>query len=311
MRLFYIRVGPVDSSIDILFSGLLKSDIINADKVGGAMKHNRLFFLTIAIFASSFWAQAQNQSYTVRPGDTLYSIARSFSLSPDALMMENGIKDPTTLQIGQKLMLPQIEKEYTIHEVARGDTLYGIAREYEVAIDRLCSINGISKDSLLKIGMELKVPIVSKLPVLEAGKEDDNGHNDSVPPSSGDVTPPSDYTGVPLWPHAGSRKDLSGKLKGIEIQGNAGDDVVAVNSGNVVWVAPYRGYGRLVMVEGADDTIYAYGGNGETFVHVGDRVSPGTVLGKLGTHLIEKDAKVFFFVYKDGKPLDPAKAPRG
>lgn len=65
--------------------------------------------------------------------------------------------------------------------MARGDTLYGIAREYEVDIDRLCSINGISKDSLLKIGMELKVPIVSKLPVLEAGKEDDNGHNDSVP----------------------------------------------------------------------------------------------------------------------------------
>lgn len=87
-------------------------------------------------------------------------------------------------------------------------------------------------------------------------------------------------------------------MKGIEIQGNAGDDVVAVNSGNVVWVAPYRGYGRLVMVEGADDTIYAYGGNGETFVHVGDRVSPGTVLGKLGTHLIEKDAKVFFLSIK-------------
>jgi septal ring factor EnvC (AmiA/AmiB activator) len=105
--------------------------------------------------------------------------------------------------------------------------------------------------------------------------------------------------------------NLSGKLLGIEIIGTAGDDVVSVNTGNVVWVAPYRGYGRLVMVEGADNIIYAYGGNEETFVHVGDRVSPGTLLGKVGVHPIEKRAKVFFFVYKDGKPLDPLKAPRG
>ena len=65
------------------------------------------------------------------------------------------------------------------------------------------------------------------------------------------------------------------------------------------------------MVETADHHIYAYGGNEETFVKVGDRVSPGTALGLMGINSIGRNAKAFFFVYKDGKPVDTDKAPRG
>jgi len=35
------------------------------------------------------------------------------------------------------------------------------------------------------------------------------------------------------------------------------------------------------------------------------------VIGSLGINPIEKTAKLFFFVYKNGKPVDPATAPRG
>lgn len=86
---------------------------------------------------------------------------------------------------------------------------------------------------------------------------------------------------------------------------------MSVSSGRVVWVAPYRGYGNLIMIESRDKLIFAYGGNEETLVAVGDIVKPGTKIGRMGIDPIEKNAKAYFFVYKEGKPVDPGKAPRG
>lgn len=44
--------------------------------------------------------------YVVQKGDTLYRIAQFFDTTVELLMLENGIADPTTLQIGQKLAIP-------------------------------------------------------------------------------------------------------------------------------------------------------------------------------------------------------------
>ncbi len=49
--------------------------------------------------------------YIVKPGDTLYRIAHFFGISVDSLMLENRIADPTLLQIGRKLIVPQHAQE--------------------------------------------------------------------------------------------------------------------------------------------------------------------------------------------------------
>ena len=75
-------------------------------------------------------------------------------------------------------------------------------------------------------------------------------------------------------------------------------------------MAPYRGYNKLIIVESPDTHIYAYGGNDLCLVTVGDQVFPGMEIGKLGVNPHEGSAKAFFFVYKNGTPVDPEKAPR-
>ena len=50
------------------------------------------------------------------------------------------------------------------HDVAKGDTLYGISRQYGVSIDELCRENGITSSSVLKIGQTLKIPSASAVP---------------------------------------------------------------------------------------------------------------------------------------------------
>jgi LysM repeat protein len=48
----------------------------------------------------------QNGTYTVQPGDTLFSIATKFNVTIDALMQANSITDPTQLQANQVLVIP-------------------------------------------------------------------------------------------------------------------------------------------------------------------------------------------------------------
>jgi septal ring factor EnvC (AmiA/AmiB activator) len=78
----------------------------------------------------------------------------------------------------------------------------------------------------------------------------------------------------------------------------------------VIWAAPYRGYNKLIIVESPNHFHYAYGGNEITLVSEGDSVNPGMEIGRLGINPHDGVAKVFFFVYRDGKPVDPAQAPR-
>lgn len=48
----------------------------------------------------------QGASHTIKRGDTLYSLARTYKTTVSALMSHNGIKDPRTLKVGQRLKIP-------------------------------------------------------------------------------------------------------------------------------------------------------------------------------------------------------------
>ncbi len=277
-----------------------------------------LFTLSL-LLAVLFSASAERTTVTVEKGDTLYSIGRSYGVSVQQLIEVNGILNPRQLRSGIEIVVP-----FT-HEVEKGDTLYGISRSYGVSVDQLCKQNGINKTEAIHVGQVITIPHDGKEPNGEDIMEPDNSpqstermvqdEHKKTDSQSNSVQEVRYEKGASserlLWPHSGKRMKLTGKLKGTQIEGEVGDRIVAVSSGKVVWVAPYRGYGELVMVENSNGHIYAYGGNDETFVEVGDRVEAGTVIGRLGINPVERNAKVFFFVYRDGRPVDPEKAPRG
>lgn len=278
------------------------------------MRKRLLCIWLIAIYFGLFPVAAENKVVEVEKGDTLYSIGREYNVSVQALIQANGIVNPNELKAGTRITVPNT------YIVQKGDTLYGIARRNDIPVDELRDVNGIDEDAIIKVGQAIELPaeamdtVNDKRQAEAAASEDSNdknhdedGRENEEAQSYSEVVEGKDV----LWPHTGARSKLSGKLRGTQITGSRGDEVVAVSSGKVVWVAPYRGYGTLVMVEASNGMIYAYGGNEATYVEVGDQVEAGTVLGSLGINPIEKTAKVFFFVYKNGKPVDPATAPRG
>ena len=81
----------------------------------------------------SFESIPQTGIYIVKRADSLYEVAQLFGLSSRAIIRANNLRPPYRLFIGQRLKLPAPR----IHRVVKGDTLYGISRQYRVAMSRL------------------------------------------------------------------------------------------------------------------------------------------------------------------------------
>lgn len=95
--------------------------------------------------------------YIVKSGDNLYSIARKFNTTVDALMSANGLTS-TLLRVGQRLKIPSTTTGDT-YIVQAGDSLYSIAQRYNTTVDNLMELNGLSS-TILQIGQVLKVPSI-------------------------------------------------------------------------------------------------------------------------------------------------------
>ena len=96
--------------------------------------------------------------YTVKSGDSLWSISRKFGVSVNELKKVNNLSS-NLLSIGQNLIIPGKKNNTSSNEyvVKKGDTLYGIANKYNVSVDNLKSYNNLSTDSL-SIGQTIKIP---------------------------------------------------------------------------------------------------------------------------------------------------------
>lgn len=97
--------------------------------------------------------------YTVVKGDTLWNIAKKNNVSVNDLKNINGLLS-SNLQIGQTLEIPILnndnksEKKYTVQ---KGDTLYKIAKNNNVSISDIISLNNLISN-ILSIGQVLKIP---------------------------------------------------------------------------------------------------------------------------------------------------------
>lgn len=94
--------------------------------------------------------------YTVRPGDTVYSIAKKFGVSPPKVLTDNAIKNPEQLVIGQALVIIPNDVRHT---VTYGQSLYAIARSYGTTVANILAANpDIEDSSRLHTGQVIVIP---------------------------------------------------------------------------------------------------------------------------------------------------------
>lgn len=111
-------------------------------------------------------ATATTLAYRVRSGDTLSAIARRHGTSPAAIASASGIGVHRTLRVGETLRIPARASRAkgpasrpgpVVHTVRRGDTLANIAARYRISVDRICSLNDLSRSETIYPGTKLTI----------------------------------------------------------------------------------------------------------------------------------------------------------
>ncbi|NJB68053.1 membrane-bound lytic murein transglycosylase D [Desulfobaculum xiamenense] len=107
-------------------------------------------------------------SYTVRKGDSLWSVARDHGVSMGSLARVNNLSTRARIHTGQKLALPdtgtstdrtrQLAQSRSNYSVKSGDTLWGVAKRFNTTVGTLARANGISRDETLRPGQNLYIP---------------------------------------------------------------------------------------------------------------------------------------------------------
>ncbi|MFZ5824984.1 MAG: M14 family zinc carboxypeptidase [Bacillota bacterium] len=96
-------------------------------------------------------------TYVVRPGDSLWAIARRFGITVQELLAANPqIRDPASIQPGLRLRIPvQPGQQYVVQP---GDTLWAIARRFGLSVAALQRANPGVDPLRLRVGQRLVIP---------------------------------------------------------------------------------------------------------------------------------------------------------
>jgi len=232
-------------------------------------------------------------------------------------MRVNRITDPSKLQLGMRLIIPASPASVTVsasnpvstqtlvnYRVVRGDTLFSIARTNEISLQRLLEINGFSSNHVLKAGDVIKVPARAS---ANTNASATSGNSTTTNTSAARV-PNSIYDN--RWPVTPKLITYMTGQMGVVVEGERFESVKSLTQGNVVSAGPWRKFGRVVIIETSGGYFYMYGGLENITVSVGDRITTGMELGKLGINTVSDKPQLFFMVFRNDKPIDPALAPR-
>ncbi len=114
-----------------------------------------------------------------------------------------------------------------------------------------------------------------------------------------------------LSSYFGIRKDpFSGKPamhKGVDFAGSEDADIIATASGVVSWAGERYGYGQLIEINHGDSMKTRYGHNKTIKVSVGDVVTKGQVIAKMGSTGRSTGPHVHYEILRNNRQIDPKK----
>ena len=107
-------------------------------------------------------ARTQTATYSVEPGDSLWTISRSFNVSINQLMRLNHIGPKDLLRVGQQVHIPGTTRNVTRtvkYRVRKGDSLARIASKFDVSVANIASWNQLDQNRYLQPGQALRLHV--------------------------------------------------------------------------------------------------------------------------------------------------------
>ena len=277
--------------------------------------------------SSSAQAIPAKDLYTVKRGDTLYSIAQANGVDHRELAALNNIDNPSRIFVGQQLRLraaaapaasgvvtqpvgagaPVVEQRSL--DSAPAPAAAASPNTPQMKVEPQAGKEPYSEEALARAQRDQAgTAVVAKAePRAEAKPEPKPEAKPETKPAADPSAGGDDVAWI--WPANGTvigQFSESG-AKGIAIGGKAGDAVVAAGDGKVVYAGTgLRGYGQLIIVKHNATFLSAYAHNQKLLVKEGQTVSKGQKIAEMGNTDADQ-VKLHFEIRRQGKPVDPMK----
>ena len=260
--------------------------------------------------------QAGPGEYQVKPGDTLYRIAREHGMTPTELAGLNNIDNPAMLQVGQILRLRPTGTGANAAPAVTAVPV-GVAGGVETR-----SLDGAPAPAVAPAGTLVHEPRGGKEPYSEETNIRINAP--AVPASN--VSPaatPAPTAAAATVPPAASTASVAGVTwawptgakikaayngssnKGVDFEGKQGDPVHAAGDGRVLFAGNGpQGYGKLVIIKHNTDLLSVYAHNSKLLVKEGQAVKLGQKISEMGSSGTDS-VKLHFEIRRQGLPVDP------
>jgi len=226
---------------------------------------------------------ASGDAHKVKPGETLFSLGRTYNQNPYAIAKHNGLRAPYGLNVGQMVKIPGGAAETTVAK-APGAVPF--------------------KRKPIQIATAKNTDRIQPAPAPEV---------QSAPVQS--TQPATVATNSTFrWPVKGRVISSFGKKpgglrnEGINIAVPEGTSVRSAESGIVAYAGnELKGYGNLVLIRHKNGWVTAYAHNKELFVKRGDTVKRGTVIAKAGQTGSVTSPQLHFEIRKGASAVNPMK----
>ena len=277
-----------------------------------------------------------DETYQVKPGDTLYSIAFRYGKDYRELAQKNNIDVPYNISVGQIIHLNSktttvapTANNQKIYIVKNGDTAVSVAKKHGLTLSQLVKANQLKKPYSLEVGQRLNLDTSKSIASAQtnpklvpvAGSEDKTSTSvaqvqteTKAPAAINEAAPvrivsgkTASVSGVSwMWPAKGTViRNFSSSNKGIDIAGSRGQNINAAAAGQVVYSGnALRGYGNLVIINHNNEFLSAYAHNDMLLVKEGQNVKRGQVIAKMGSTDASRVMLHFEIRYK-GNSVNP------
>jgi len=254
--------------------------------------------------------------YTVTEGDSIFSIAQSFDISPETLLWSNYdvlSDNPHELSIGQVLKIPPTNGIW--YKWTSKDTLEKVAAKFSVTVDDIKLYVGNNLDlsnPVIEPGQYVMVPGGSREYMQWVIPEIPRG-------AAGVATSPffqCDTSGIYyagsgyfIWPSAvhtiSGNNYWSGHLA-IDIGAGMGSPIYAADGGVVVYAGWMNGgYGNVVIIDHNNGYVTVYAHLSAIYVNCGNAVPQGTQIGSAGSTGNSTGAHLHFEIRYMGGFINP------
>lgn len=236
--------------------------------------------------------------YKVEEGDTMASISKKFGVDENTIRWQNGITGDK-IKIGQELEILPITG--IAHKVAKGDTVYSIAKKYDSSSQGVVDFpfNSFSNDETfeLAIGQIVMVPDGVKPAVVSAPRIR------QITPDAGSVVASGSF----VWPTNGTiSQNYAWYHPGLDVANKGAPNVLAADSGVITYAGCLTyGYGCHVQINHGNGYTTLYGHLQQIYVTVGQTVGRGAAIGKMGSTGRSTGTHLHFEVARNGIKLSP------